>query len=288
MSCGCGNMGYSLGGSGERGDENALVTTIERFTADRFSAAGRFFTIGTRKNWNAIAIGSRSMFDRCFVMPMAQIQDPRAVSSLIDNLDMYMSQVVEVSVERPHIGHIEGPLIIAPGYSQNVNNGTRISAMVDQNSNTFIGADFTIAAVPDDRVVPHLDLAFYAKAPPFIPTKRAPWDYVAEFSQFGSTGTNTVIIQLPGWGRNRWHIALNFTIVGGSIDYRIDGIDMYSLSTGNASTITTPLVPVTTIAASGDFSHVVTEGFDIIRITATENAALSANSSFTALARGYD
>lgn len=287
MSCGCGGGGFAFSNN-ERGDENALVTTIERFTADRFSAGGRFFVHEVKRNWNAIAIGSRSMFDRCYIIGGSHLGVPIARSAFVDNLDLYMSQAVEVSVERPHIGHIEGPVIIAPPYSQSVANGGRISGMVDSTSLplTYIGSDNNQQV--DDNIVPHLDLVFYKKVPPFIPTKRAPWEYVAGYSQFGTTGISTTITQLPGWGRNRWHLALNFTVTSGSVDYTIAGIDIWSDVSGTAETHTTILVPTTTVTLTSQISHVVTEGFDIIQVNITENAAMGANSSVALLARGYD
>lgn len=266
------------------------VVKISRFEVTNAGLGYRIPEIGP---WEAIAIGAESDVDRCIIVADgagAPIMNPSGLDGSVDRQNYISDKAFAVSVERPWIGPVNGPLNVLLPYAKSVHetvaDGIQRLRSVDQT----IYQQFLVAGTDRPLYTPRLELYLYPFAPGWLPTKRAPLDFVFRFPQFGTTGETTVGIYVPTFGRRSHSLSIEMTDrSAGSIDWSLVGANMAEPDVGGSLVINRhDLQATTTEAADFDRTYFFDGEFDFLHLTVSENAALNAGVEVQGIFKAWD
>lgn len=228
----------------------------------------------------AISIGPRSMLDRCYIMPVGAFpgRNPAVAGESMRN--EFASHAIAVSVERPWVGHLEGPFVVFGPYGQDTDldgvNGTL----------PWIGGVGANIYGDNADLDSYLDLQFYSTIPHVLPTKRAPAEYLRRYTAFDATALDTLVF--PGWGRRRIFLGIEATgIAAGDFTYRVDGVNL-AFKNADIVEIRETLQAATTVNADGEASFVYDGEFDLYELTLDEGAALTAGVDVDIIFKAWD
>jgi hypothetical protein len=262
---------------------------IERIRASQFNADG-YWAIGLKRPWEALCIGPRSMIDRCYVVPISSVESAQAAgaATAYDLFDYFGPHVIEVSVERPHFGRLSGPVAVFGPWAES----TRLGTPARRGQFSLAGsASMGVIGDAQKRVIePTLDLMLYPRCPTSLPSKRAPFNFYTQFTNFGNGGEDIVSIHVPGWGRRQMSFSFNFDLGTGDVFYEIDGVNVVNFGPlGSDSVREELLAGTTTPAGTQSAATYVFDGeFDYYDISLQEDAALDAGSEVSVWIKGWD
>lgn len=235
--------------------------------------------------WQAIAIGPDSDFDRCTIVAKTQgvvpIQVAGGLAGSIDRQVDIGDAAFSVSVERPFIGRVEGPLRVLLPYAKGIYGSQRLRP---DNRALYQG----FAGRP--TFLPRLELQLYSFLPPWLPTKRAPFELPFRFPEFGTTGESAVDLYLPGFGRRSLTLSLRMGgYTAGQFAWRFTGRNSLELHDGTAiATITHDLQALTTETANFDRTYAFDGEFDLYHLGMGEGSALSAGTFIEGSIKAWD
>lgn len=234
------------------------------------------------ERWGAIAISSDSELDRCLIIP--KLGDVvRLTSGVTDEPDKLtrLGAGILVSVERPYIGPIEGPLRVLPPYATHAltsDTATNEIAMprdldyYNQSAPAFLGLDL------------------YDEAPPWLPTARAPLDYhfrIDDASTLGGPRT----IRVPCFGRREVSVSLKMSgYSSGTFRWKLEGVNHvdYPLENDGGDEFSKELQADDDNTANFDETYFFDGEFDLLEFTLTEQAAMGAGARISGLVKLRD
>lgn len=220
-----------------------------------------------------VAIAGQSEIDRCWVFPKGDgpAVEGRAFTGITHHQHNLFERGILVSAKRPFIGEIEGPYSILLPYAP---------AVYHHSSTSHERATILRASnYGQSGALPSLDLEFFRCVPSWLPSQRAPREYVYRSDDFGTgTGDSSKTFRVPAFGRRYISIALDAIVLGGTINLTIKGIkgcDWTSVTIDARETLLATESLTTDTARIYEF----TGEFDFVEVTLAEGSALSADSA---------
>lgn len=242
-------------------------------------------------HFESICIGARSHFDRCYICPLTG-RDRRfpARAASTEQVSTLLERAIAVSVERPFVGGIDGPFVVFAPYAE-MSYGTTPQRVRPPVLLDYWGSDNLALG---EVLHPRLHLDFHRICPPFLPTKRAPFEYAFSYPQFGTSGLAVGSVRLPAYGRTRYSVSLEgagITAGGGDVQWSLVGQNMTEV--GNAGG-TKPnnhshtLQGTTTENADFDRTYFFDGEFDMVLLSLIENTGLAAGTTLSGLIKMWD
>jgi hypothetical protein len=226
--------------------------------------------------WGAVAIGAASDLDRCWLFPKSQIDSIAAGTNGASKRQEAFRNGRLVSVERPFIGQLEGPFYALSAYALDVLQSGGVAER---------GGIHEVALGGNSLILPQLELDFYKMVPPWLPTKRAPYEQ-AIYRESASLGT----FRFPGWGRRAQSLSLSLGgRTTGTLTWRLQGINAASwpVVSGVADEHPHDLQGSTVESADFDRTYFFDGEFDYYVLTLT-NGALDAGAVTGAIWKAWD
>jgi hypothetical protein len=229
-------------------------------------------------DWGAIAIAGDSEIDRCWIFPETDVPAVRTPTVNFTSRVNYFERGILVSAERPYIGHLKGNFAALLPYAT-ADFRTDSTGIVFERGIPIVDGFGSDGMFGDGRRFPFCALEFFAGTPPWLPTSRAPREYVYSCSEFGTSGESSKVFRVPSYGRRYWSIAIEMTgRTAGSLNSTIKGWRGLNWPQIGASIeIDESLLATTTDSADFDRTYEGTAEFDWLEVTIAENAALNAD-----------
>lgn len=182
--------------------------------ADLAGSLEKFWTIDTRREpVFAVAIASDSDLDRCYICSGSP-PAPEASAGLSEaQRQRNIDPLIQVSVERPFIGRLNGPLYVVPPYGVvNYRTAAGLVGRVVPGDQALYNMPSSGSLGPSDRGT-RLRLQLYPFLPPFIPEKRAPLEHTFFWPLYdtlpGTSANKSIIV--PGFGRKQLSLSLKMS-----------------------------------------------------------------------------
>jgi hypothetical protein len=236
------------------------------------------------ERWHAITIGPDSILDRCWIIPPTELGQALSGSTLSTVRTPFGPKAIAVSVERPFVGEIDGPVTIFAPFAESVDSDRR---WVSGFNNTVFSA--SADTFFPQYAFPYLDLQFWTCAPAVLPSARAPLTGLIEYLQVGTTGVLGDTIRLPGYGRRRLSLSLRMTgRSAGDITWSLAGINFARHATRSPLSISHTLQSSLVEAVDFQRTYFFDGEFDNYALTFAEGAALNAGVTFDVIYKLWD
>lgn len=240
--------------------------------------------------WQAIAIGPESDYDRCTIVAGGSgVPVPTAggVEGSVDRQVDIASHAFALSVERPWIGPVDGPLNVLMPYAKSlVLEAGPTTSRLKANASTPLWQQFT--GRPDFGA--RVELVLYPFLPPWLPTKRAPMEFAFNYPNFGTTGETSLTLIVPGYGRRSLSLSLGMLgLTAGSLSWNFKGANEAENDAGSPVISTThTLQAATTEVANFGRTYAFDGEFDVYMLQLAELAALNAGVSVYGFIKAWD